>query len=417
MCQDLDGRFYYIEIIVEHYPNLVTYEGVQYTRSGSTLQRLEGLDLERTILQISGKKWDSFGTKVKIDELDTIALKVFREKSVAKNRLSAEAVNISDRLLIKNLNLFTDDGELNRAGAMMFGNPERVATGAYIKIAYFAPVGTRGMNKVDDMIYHDDVHGPLVLQVDKAIDLLYSKYMKALIDYKGLQRVETFMFTEDILREVLLNAIMHKNYESGNPIQIRVYDDHVTVMNEGLWPFDVLPVEDAYKPEHESYQYNPQIAELFYRTGEVEAFGRGFEKISIACEKIEAPLPEIKAASRSVKLTCNGCKEYMRLLRYGQLGEVGADGIWRGVLKNDKRKEAYIHLQDVLSHELKDSEKKKILPIVEYYADHDEVSAAKAAELLGKSVSTATRYLIKMIELGTVEKRGQSHNTIYCLKI
>ena len=44
-----------MEIDVEHYPDLVTYEGVQYTRSGSTLQRLEGLDLQRTILQIAGK--------------------------------------------------------------------------------------------------------------------------------------------------------------------------------------------------------------------------------------------------------------------------------------------------------------------------------------------------------------------------
>ena len=44
---DTDGRYYYIEIYVNHYPNLVTYEGVQYTRSGSTLQRLEGPDLER----------------------------------------------------------------------------------------------------------------------------------------------------------------------------------------------------------------------------------------------------------------------------------------------------------------------------------------------------------------------------------
>lgn len=416
ICQDPDGRYYYLEIDVEHYPDLVTYEGVQYTRSGSTLQRLEGLDLQRTILQIAGKKWDSFGTRVKVDDLDEAAIKLFKRKAVEKGRLSAEAAGMNNRLFIKNLDLITEDGELKRAGAMMFGDPEKVATGAYIKVAYFAPVGTRGMNTANDIIYHDDVHGPLALQADRVIDLLYSKYLKGLVDYAGLQRTETYMLTKDILREVFLNAIMHKNYESGNPIQVRVYDDHISVMNEGLWPFDVLPVEDAYKPEHESYQYNPKIAELFYKTGEVETFGTGFEKISLACERINAPLPEIKASNRSVKLVCNACEEYMRLWRYGQHGEVGADGIWRKQEeKTSSRQEAYIRMQDVLSRELKDSERKKMISLVTYFAEHDEISAADAAKLIGKSVPTATRYLGRMIELGTIEKIGMTNGVVYRL--
>ena len=172
VSQDPDGRYYYIEIEVEHYPSLVTYEGVAYTRSGSTLQRLEGPDLERTILQITGIKWDSFGTDVKIDDLDKAALQVFREKAVGKGRLSAASAGVSDQALVKNLKLLTADGKLTRAGAMMFGDPEKVITGAYIKLAYFAPVGTRGMNTADDIIYHDDIHGPLILQADKTIDLL-----------------------------------------------------------------------------------------------------------------------------------------------------------------------------------------------------------------------------------------------------
>lgn len=194
------------------------------------------------------------------------------------------------------------------------------------------------------------------------------------------------------------------------------YDDHISVMNEGLWPFDVLPVEDAYKPEHESYQYNPKIAELFYKTGEVETFGTGFEKISLACERINAPLPEIKASNRSVKLVCNACEEYMRLWRYGQHGEVGADGIWRKQEeKTSSRQGAYIRMQDVLSRELKDSEKKKMISLVTYFAEHDEISAADAAKLIGKSVPTATRYLGRMIELGTIEKIGMTNGVVYRL--
>ena len=49
-----------------------------------------------------------------------------------------------------------------------------------------------------------------MLQVDKTIDLVYTKYLKALIFYDGIQRVEQFMFHQDAFREILLNAIVHK---------------------------------------------------------------------------------------------------------------------------------------------------------------------------------------------------------------
>ena len=48
--------------------------------------------------------------------------------------------------------------------------------------------------------------------------------MKALITYEGIQRVEQFMFHQDAFREILLNAIVHKDYSACNPIQISVYE-------------------------------------------------------------------------------------------------------------------------------------------------------------------------------------------------
>ena len=55
--------------------------------------------------------------------------------------------------------------------------------------------------------------------MDKTIDLVYTKYLKALIFYDGIQRVEQFMFHQDAFREILLNAIVHKDYSGCNPIR------------------------------------------------------------------------------------------------------------------------------------------------------------------------------------------------------
>lgn len=48
-----------------------------------------------------------------------------------------------------------------------------------------------------DLRYQDEIQGALILQVDKAIDLIYLKYLKALIHYEGIQRVKEYMFPRE----------------------------------------------------------------------------------------------------------------------------------------------------------------------------------------------------------------------------
>lgn len=130
-----------------------------------------------------------------------------------------------------------------------------------------------------------------------------------------MQRTETYMTTEKLLREVILNAVAHKYYPSNVPIQIKVSDDHITVMNEGFWPFENLAVEDVYNGEHSSYPRNPTIDNGLFFAGAMDTWGQGFIVIKEECEKTDAPLPEIKATERYVTVTIHGCKKYMELLK------------------------------------------------------------------------------------------------------
>ena len=100
---------------------------------------------------------------------------------------------VSDETLLRNLKLI-EKGQFLRAAVMIFHpDPEQFVTGACIKTAFFAPAGAYGQNKTDDIIYDDTVHGPPISRIDDAIDLIYTKYLKALISYEGLQRIKTFM--------------------------------------------------------------------------------------------------------------------------------------------------------------------------------------------------------------------------------
>ena len=126
------------------------------------------------------------------------------------------------------------------------------------------------------------MHGPLIEQVDKTVDLVYTKYMKALIDYEGVQRIEQFMFHKDAFREILLNAVVHKDYSSCNPIQISVYEDKIYIWNDGEMPPN-LDSTDKLFMKHSSKPYNPKLANVFFKSGMIEAWGRGFEKIREVC--------------------------------------------------------------------------------------------------------------------------------------
>jgi ATP-dependent DNA helicase RecG len=113
-----------------------------------------------------------------------------------------------------------------------------------------------------DIVFQDTIHGNLFEQVEKAMELLLTKYTKALISYRGLSRIETNEYPKDALREALLNAVTHKEYPGSVPIQIRVYDDKIMIWNEGRLPAD-WTIQNILQ-NHSSRPNNPDIANAFF---------------------------------------------------------------------------------------------------------------------------------------------------------
>ncbi len=334
-----DGTREYISIEIIKYPFAISCDGKYYKRSGSTLHELNGFELQNFLLERAGKTWDAVPVPdVRVSDLSKEALDAFRKKAVKSNRMTENEVNVSNELLLRNLKLF--DGEyLTRAAILLFHpTPEHYVTGSYIKIGYFSLVGAFGENEepIEDLQYQDIVEGPLLLQVDKAIDLIFTKYFKALVDYEGIQRTETYMLTRGMIRELLLNAINHKDYATGVPVQISIYEDRIEIFNMGSWSKRV-PTDERVYEKHESVPHNPKIADVSFRSGDVESWGRGFLKIKAECKKVNAPLPLIDAENGGVSISASGCEKYISILRYGQYGQVGADGIWRNKEKKNEK--------------------------------------------------------------------------------
>jgi ATP-dependent DNA helicase RecG len=272
-----------IEIHVEPYPSPISYKGEYHYRSGSTKQELKGAALERFLLKKRGRHWDdapepSFTSR----SCSAAALRLFKKRATESGRMDRAVLRDGLEMILGNLELIERHG-LKRAACLLFSDrPEKYVSGSWIKIGFFVTD--------DDLRYQDEVHGNLFEQVEKALDLLRTKYLKAYISYQGLLRRETFLFPDAALREALLNAVVHKDYSSGIPIQISVYDDRIVFWNPGdlpeHWTLERL------LGKHPSCPFNPLIANAFFRAGYIESWGRGIEKIQRECREhgIEPPV-------------------------------------------------------------------------------------------------------------------------------
>jgi ATP-dependent DNA helicase RecG len=360
----------YIEIVVEPYPFSISLRGKYYYRSGSTLQELKGAALSKFLLQRQGKKWDGVPVpNVIADDLKNDTFDFFRKKATKSKRLEPEDLDGTNQELLESLQLYLEDEKmLKRAAILLFHpKPEKYVTGTFIKIGFF--------ETDDELKFQDEVKGNLLEQAEKALDLLKTKYTQAIISYQDGSREETFTFPEEAVREALYNAIAHKDYSSGIPIQISVYPNKIIFWNEGQLP-ENWTIEKLTQ-KHPSKPHNPDIANTFFRAGYIESWGRGTIKMINACKahKIAPPIfsnipPDFQV--ELIKYTDNGLKE---------LG-----------LKEELRK-IMLHIQE-----------------------NGSVSNSEVQTLCSVSKATATRYLGEL-ETDWIDKIGSTGvGTVYVFK-
>ena len=365
--QNDQGSF--IEILVEQYPYPVNYKGQYHYRSGSTKQELKGPSLDKFLLQKKGKRWDGVPVpNVSTNDLKQETFDFFRKRAFRSQRIDEENLADSNEHLIENLQL--KEGKfLKRASILLFHpNPEKYITGAYIKIGFF--------ESDSDLIYQDEIHGNLFEQIEKTTELLFTKYIKALISYEGLSRVETYEYPREAIREALLNAIAHKDYSGGVPIQISVYTDKLIIWNEGQLPENWTVKNLLEKTRLPTI--NPDIANSLFRSGYIESWGRGTLKIINECKKAGIPEPVFTYDSSDISVE------------------------FRKDIYNEK------HLQSL---DLNVRQVKAVL----YVKEKGRITNKEYQEINNTTDRTALRDLETLIQLNIIKRIGEKKGAYYVL--
>jgi predicted HTH transcriptional regulator len=108
-----------------------------------------------------------------------------------------------------------------------------------------------------------------------------------------LEREEQLAIPLPALREALVNALCHRDYsQQGAAISLAIFDDRLELWSEGGLPFGLEP--EALKREHASRPRNLLIADVFFRRGLIERWGRGTQVILEECERAGCSEPSYR---------------------------------------------------------------------------------------------------------------------------
>jgi ATP-dependent DNA helicase RecG len=226
--------------------------------------------------------------------------------------------------------------------------------------------------------------GPLIDQLE-SVDQLLRQYVEVAYEIpaegtgiEALQRRERWQYPREALRELVINALIHRDYTALGDIQVRVYDDRIEIWNPGGLPEGLTPA-DLRREGHISKPRNPLLAQAFYYAGLVERWGTGTTRVIAACQASGLPEPDFIEEG-------GGFKVILRQNRF--TGEwLTSQGL------NDRQIRVLLHLQETGS-----------------------VSSTAYQRLAGASKRTAARDIENLIDRGFLRRIGQrGPGTYYAL--
>jgi len=287
-----------------------TYDGRPYQRIGTTTsvmpqERYQDLLLRRVH---SRRRWENEVADVPQAELDAEEILRTSRLGVAAGRLP-EATGLDPSDILERLGL-KPGGRLTNAAAVLFATsflPDYPQCG--LRLARF-----KGVDKTE-FLDNRQLHGHAFTLLDEAMLFLRRHLPVAGRIEPGLfERVDEPLFPLAALREALVNALCHRDYSiAGGAVSLALYDDRLEIWSDGTLPFGLRP-EDL-KRDHASRPRNPLIAEVFYRRGLVERWGRGTQKIVELCVKAGHPEPEFveQAGAVGVRFPVGGYHPPLRI--------------------------------------------------------------------------------------------------------
>ncbi len=253
-----------------------------YIRVGATTRKAEPEKIRELMLYSAHKSYDEIvergvkpATKKQINELR----RVIAERSTNHKKVSVE--NLVSWGLLKE----QDDSLLPSIAFRLLAAND----------LYFAKIQCARFKGLTRSIFLDrkEFDGPIYQQIEDAFEFIY-RHTNVGAQIKGLYRKDVYDYPPEAVRELLANAVMHRNYMDSSCIQISVFDDRIEFQNPGgiFGDLSLKKVLAGY-----SSVRNTQIADIFQKMNIVEKWGTGLLRIADICKEAGSSPVQYQAGS------------------------------------------------------------------------------------------------------------------------
>ena len=270
-----------------------TFHGRAYRRINSTTSIMPQPEYQRRLLERdhSTLRWENRiapGSPV----LDMTEVGLMLRDAVAANRLDSPITDPAQAL--ERLKLIGTAG-VTRAAVVAFAvDPFPDYPQCALRMARF-----KGITKAE-FVDQQQLTGHAFKLLREA-DIFLRRHLPVAGRFESgvMERIDEPLFPPLALREALVNAFIHRDYSIvGGAVSVAVYDDRLEIISTGTLPFG-LTAEDLVR-DHQSRPRNPLLADLFYRRGLIEKWGRGTQKIIDLCVEAGHPAPQFEERAGDV---------------------------------------------------------------------------------------------------------------------
>lgn len=298
--------------------------------------------------------------KITIGDLDEKKIRGLVRLGVEERRISEESLSEPIEIILEKWDLL-DNGKVRNAAAFLFSRKKPIFY--EIRLARF-----RGTDK-NYFIDNQQAFGNFFELLDAGMGFFF-KHLSLSGEIKGIMREEHLDVPVKALREALINALCHRDYDIHQcSIGIAIYDDRIEIESPGLLPHQLTP--KTIKRVHKSFPRNEVLANVLYQTTYLERWGSGVKRIIDVCKEEGSPEPFwIEEAGYTVVTF--------------PLARLNGRIVPQNVTQNDSRSDSQ-----------NDSQKAN-LGIARLTGENNSISVKKMAESLNLSEITVRRHLKKL---------------------
>ncbi|MBI4980483.1 putative DNA binding domain-containing protein [Candidatus Woesearchaeota archaeon] len=339
-----------------------------FKRVGKTNKRLSSQEIRKLAKESVDYNYTELICKeATLNDIDEEKVKWFLRKAKAERNFDIEPETPLKEAL-ERLKLMREE-RLTNAAILLFGkNPQTFFLQAEIRCARFK--GIEPLEFIDMKVFG----GNIIDQRENAVEFV-KEHIKLHAKIVGTERVETWEYPIEAVREAITNALCHRDYQFSCNVQVRIFDDRIEVWGCGLLP-NGLSVDDLRK-KHDSIPKNPLIAKHFFLIKFIEQWGTGTNRIIKECLSNGLPEPLFEIISNNLVVT----------LRKYKVTEEEIKNL------NERQRQA-----------------------VKFIGEKGKITSKEYCELAGVVKDTANRDINELLRKGLIKREGTGKKVFYSLK-